>query len=76
MSKPSCFRNKFCECGQPAVVRSANSMACQRCADLTSAGDIPETCGVRDRNPPHVGWTGIRDACLAITGPTILQTRF
>ena len=58
------FRNLFCECGQPAVIRSANSMACQRCADMTSGGDFQTTSGVKDRAEPYCGWSGIRAECL------------
>lgn len=65
------FTNQKCECGKPAVVKSANSMACERCAELTSERDVQTTCGVPDRNPEHVGWTLIRAACirrLAVAG--------
>ena len=57
------FVNLFCECGQPAVTRSANSMACQKCADLTSDGDMPGRTGTIDRAERHVGWTEFRNAC-------------
>lgn len=62
------FVNKFCECGQPAVTRSANSMACQRCADLTDRmgrQELSEVCGVRESAMPELGWQDISDACTA-----------
>jgi len=59
------FENLFCECGQPAVTRSANSMACQRCADSTAAGEFQTKSGKADRPERHVGWTDFRVACLA-----------
>lgn len=59
------FANKFCECGQPAVTRSANNMACQRCADLTSDGDVPLRGGRPERQPAYCGWAEIRQRCNA-----------
>ena len=68
------FVNLFCECGQPAVTRSANSMACQHCADLTSAGDLPTKSGRRDSAERHIGWTDFRKACLEFFDANGMET--
>lgn len=70
------FLNKFCECGQPAVTRSANSMACQRCADLTSEGDTPMRGGRPERQPSHCGWVEFRQRCNAFFAAHGLSTEF
>jgi hypothetical protein len=70
------FINQFCECGKPAVIRSANAMACQRCADLTSEGDAPKTAGIPDRGPRHCGWVSIREACNGFLANAGLSTKF
>ena len=43
------YKAQFCDCGAPAVTKSANSNACARCAALTKAGEIRVVNGVRER---------------------------
>jgi hypothetical protein len=54
-----------CGCGQPAVARSSNSMACQRCADLTSKGEVRQREGIRAEAIPELEWQAISAACVA-----------